>query len=168
MTRKVFDHTNRMALSTKNSAGFTIIEILVVMGLLAMVAGLTMVININDYRGYLFRGDRDVVVNVLERARSQAINNVCLGATCTGGMPHGVHVQASQVVLFQGATYSAGAATNQVFPFNGGAQAAGLSDVVFTQLSGDAAPTGTISLSDTLGHSSVITVNSEGQITWTN
>lgn len=115
-----------------------------------------------------------MLVALLERARSQAINNYCLG-TCTDGAPHGVAIRPidnpDKYILYQGATYATrDTGADSVFDANPLVTSTGFSEVSFAQLSAVSSTVGgnTLTLSETAGHSSVITIGSEGQISWTN
>jgi prepilin-type N-terminal cleavage/methylation domain-containing protein len=162
----------------RNSArGFTLMEIIIVIGLLVVIAGFALVVSLDDYRGYNFRNERDVVVAVLQKARSQAINNMCFedtGSTCSDGVPHGVYFgTAGQYVIFQGASYaSRDQGLDEVIEAGAGSVvAAGMSSVVFERLSGDASVSpanSTLTLTDERGKTSVFTVEGNGRIWWTN
>src|SRR5271154_5232788 len=103
------------------SSGFTLLEILVVMGILTVVAGFGLALSLDGYRDYLFRDERDTVIGALQKARSQAINNVCLGSGCSDGVPHGVFLQNSQYTIFQGASYAGrNGSVDQILPSNYG------------------------------------------------
>lgn len=149
---------------TKSGAGFTMIELLVVMTLLIFIAGFAMLMTMDSYRGYSYRTELNTAVSVLQKARSQAINNI-------NQQPHGVHIDTvnNQYVIFQGLPYSATAPTNVYIPFvtsNTNLQHIGLSEVSFSQLTGYAAVTGgNLTLKDAT-HSEVISLNNEGQISW--
>lgn len=152
-------------------AGFTIIEILVVVSLFAVISGFGLIVGMDSYRGYAFRADRDTLVSLLERARSQSINNICVGASCTNGKPHGVFVDAvsSRYILFQGATYATrDSANDEVAAASPLVGRSGLSEVVFAQLSGNASPAGDIVLSGAVGQISTVSINAVGRISWTN
>jgi len=148
--------------------GITLVEILIVIGLLTAIAGLSMLASIDMYRAHLFRGDRDMLIGVLQKARSRAMNNICLGSGCSDGKSHGVHFESDEYVIFQGAIYNVLDTLNERFSVNDVVVISGLENVVFSQLSGDAAPEGNITIADDAGHTSVITINGEGQILWTN
>jgi prepilin-type N-terminal cleavage/methylation domain-containing protein len=156
----------------KSGAGFTLLEVVVVMGIMTMLGGFALIVSLDVYRGYAFRTERDMLIAILHKARSQSMNNICLGVACTDGRPHGVHIATGQYVIFQGASYAArDAAVDEVIPATNATASivpSSLSEVVFTQLSGTAAPVGTVGLTDSAVHISTITINSEGQITWTN
>lgn len=149
--------------------GFTLIEVLVVIGLVAIIGGAAAYFGLDTYRGYSFHSDRDLLVAALQHARSQAVGNICLGAGCTEGQAHGVHVESNKLVMFQGTVYNSSDPVNASIDLN--ANVTGVSpvptDIVFTQLS--ATTTGAaINLTDTTGRTSTVTISSEGQIVWTN
>ena len=157
--------------------GFTLIEIIVVMAMLAMIGSLTLIASLQSFYSSSFRDERDAIVTTLFKARAQAVNNICLGAAgaCTDGRPHGVHFAAGVYTIFQGASYATrDTIADQTFtPSYSISLAPGsFSDVVFEQLSGDAttSPMGvwTLNLQDSTSKTSTITLNSEGQIIWTN
>ncbi len=157
--------------------GFTLMEIIIVIGLLVIIAGFALVVSLDDYRGYNFRNERDVVVAVLQKARSQAINNMCFeapGVTCTDGVSHGVYFGSSgSYIIFQGASYaSRDAALDEVIEAGTGLVAiTGTNSVVFDRLSGNATVSpsaSTLTLTDERGKISVFTIESNGRIWWTN
>ena len=152
--------------------GFTLLEILVVMGLVLMVVAFGLIVSFDDYRGFTFRNERDIIVNVIQKARGQAINNMCFGAGCTDGKPHGVYFGVSgQYVIFQGADYaSRDTAVDEVIEAKDKAAVlSGMTTVVFNRLRADAVTTGgtTLTVSQP-SHTSVITIEPEGRIWWTN
>jgi len=163
--------------STPNQAaqtGLTLLEVLIVIGILIFLTGLTALMSLDSYRGYSFRGQRDNVISVLQKARGQAMNNVCLGAppSCSGGRPHGAHFSSEEYIIFQGASLDdtpENASHDQVISadyqltFNPATP-----EIVFKQLSGDATDPLNFTVSDEFGHSSDITINSEGRISWSN
>lgn len=134
------------------------IEIIVVIGILVAIMSLGLFVSMDLFRGYNARSERDVVVSLLERARSRSMNN----------MHHtrwGVCLSGSNYILFRGSTCSAGVATNEQTPASPSATVTGLSTgVVFSQLGGTTtAATITIAQS---GRTSTITINNEGAIIW--
>jgi prepilin-type N-terminal cleavage/methylation domain-containing protein len=147
--------------------GFTLIEVLVVMGLLAAIAGLVSFANFDSWRGYTFRSERNLLVSVLHKARSQSISNICLGSalTCTDGKPHGVKIQGDKYIIFQGASFIArDAAFDQNIDAAGTVSHAGISEVVFAQLSGDAVGTAGDIIFDDGIRTVTISINNEGRI----
>lgn len=160
------------AASIHKARGFTLIEVLIVIGMLAIVGGMGLVVSMDSFRNYSLKDERDVVVSALQKARSQSINNMCFGPGCTDGKAHGVKILAGQYVIFQGASYATrNVALDEVqSSVYAAATATGLNEVVFAPLSGNAttlpAGTWTLTVADGAGNS-VITIGAEGQIRWT-
>lgn len=154
-------------ISTTNSRGFTLIEILIVIGLVALVGGAVLFVDLNNYRGDSFRSERNTVVNLLGQARIDALNNV-------SEEPHGLALHPADYpdsyVLFAGSSYaSSDPATrvpykqNYAVAFGPGSPA----EVVFEQLNGDSSVAGTITMTDSdRAFSFDIAINSEGGISW--
>lgn len=142
------------------------LEVLLVIGMFAVFAGFGLLVSMETYRGSNFHADRALLVSLLERARAQSMSNMCSGATCTDGAPHGVHIEAAKYVLFEGASYSSTDPENASFDADPSSSHSFAGDVLFTQLSGTTTGA-TITLSGG-GRSSVLIVSPEGRITWTN
>ena len=147
--------------------GFTLIEILVVMGLFALLAGLGLMVSMDTYRGSSFRADRDLFVALLQHARAQAVNNICTG-TCTDGAAHGVGVAAGAYTVFQGSSYGArDASQDQTFTASPMVTPSGDTEVVFEQLTGAVVSQRVIVLNGD-GKVSTTTIETNGRIWWTN
>lgn len=103
----------------------------------------------------------ELVATVLREARSLTLSS-------KGGNQYGVHLESSQVVLFQGATYNPAAPSNIYYALNSLGNisvitlAGGGSDVVFDRLTGDTSQSGTIKLSLLSDTSSTRTITISG------
>ena len=146
--------------------GFSMLEVLVVLGMFAIVAGFGLFVSMETFRGSNFHSDRDLLVALLQRARAQAVNNMCTGSACTDGVPHGVHIETDKYVLFQGSAYSSSDPLNSTFSANPSVTRPASQDVIFAQLTGNTSAT-SIALSGG-GRSSTISISAQGQITWDN
>jgi prepilin-type N-terminal cleavage/methylation domain-containing protein len=157
-----------------NESGLTLIEIMIVMVLFTLIGAFAAITTLNDYRNFSFRGDKDMVINALHKARSQAINNICLSSstptTCPDGTSHGVHFQPGHYIIFQGNNDTS---VDQTIQTSNGVQVAtNLAftqtdfSVVFNQLDGSTGADTTIYIKDSAGHSSQISINNEGRIDW--
>jgi prepilin-type N-terminal cleavage/methylation domain-containing protein len=169
-------------ISTHNR-GFTLIELMVVIGLLALVGGFALFVSMDEYRGISFRSERDTLISLLQKARSESVNNICVGTAgvCTNGRPHGLHLGILPggiltYTLFQGTGWATRDATvDEVTLASSGSAATttpSLTDIVFSELSATTTPTPlgirTITMSDQGGKTSAITVGYEGGISWSN
>jgi prepilin-type N-terminal cleavage/methylation domain-containing protein len=156
--------------SHTKQAGFTLTEIIITMAMFAAVGSLSIIVGLDTYRNFIFRSQRDTLVMALLAARSQAVNNICFGSSCTDGKPHGVAILTGQYVIFQGASYaSRDAAFDQAFQANTLVNHLGASEVDFAQLSGQAITVPSSPSSITLrdaAHSDNININKAGMIDW--
>jgi hypothetical protein len=133
----------------------------------ALVGACSLVIGMESYQSGSLADDQASLVSALQKARSQAMSSVCIGNTCTSGVPHGVHITAKQLVIFQGNLYNPNDETNDYIPLQDAALVpSGLSDVVFAEYSGNANQSGDIFMSDEAGHSATTSIGIDGQILW--
>src|SRR3989344_6188897 len=56
--------------------GFTLIEIIISMAILATIAGLGLFMSFDFYKSYAFRGEKNTLVSVLQKARDQSLHNI--------------------------------------------------------------------------------------------
>lgn len=109
---------------------FTLIEVVIVIGLTTFIAGIGMVFSVSTYKSYLFNKEYKTVEYILSQARSQAMNNV-------DEKPHGIHFDHETYVLFAGPTYPSNPSSHETFAIHKEVQVSGSRDIVFEQLSGD-------------------------------
>ncbi|HUD03080.1 MAG TPA: type II secretion system protein [Candidatus Paceibacterota bacterium] len=147
--------------------GFTLIEVLVVLGMFALVGACSLVIGMESYQSGSLIDDQASLVSALQKARSEAMSAVCVGSACTGGVPHGVHITAKQLIIFQGAVYNPNDENNDYISLQDAALAvSGLSDVMFAEYSGDSSAPGDVVMSDASGCIATTSIGAEGQILW--
>jgi prepilin-type N-terminal cleavage/methylation domain-containing protein len=149
--------------------GFTLIEMLIVIGLIAIVGAVAAFVDINSFRGDAFRAERATIVTLLGQARIDSLNNV-------GEVPHGLAFfptdEPESYVLFEGTSYAASDPATRV-PYKAAykivLEAGSPTEVYFEQLSGNAhyVGSGLIRLTDpNRGFSFDIALNQEGGIIW--
>ena len=80
----------------RNGNGFTLIEILITIGIFAVIATIGLIISLDFYRSYAFRSEESTIVSILQKARSQSMDNI-------DQVRHGVHFQADPLkyILFE-------------------------------------------------------------------
>ncbi|HWA32368.1 MAG TPA: prepilin-type N-terminal cleavage/methylation domain-containing protein [Candidatus Paceibacterota bacterium] len=156
-------------------AGFTLIEMVIVISLIAVIGGFGLFFGIDSLRGYSFHSDRDTLVSTLQHARAEAMANICRGTDCAdGGKPQGVYIDTSarKFIVFQGTTYDphddnnapVDYSQNTILPDDGS-----LRTIVFDQLSGNVDAPGYITINDATNvHSSKVEISDQGQILWSN
>jgi prepilin-type N-terminal cleavage/methylation domain-containing protein len=148
---------------SQNKKGFTLIEVLISITILTVIASLGLFISMDFYKNSSFKSENNIIVSVLQKARSRAMNNI-------DGKRHGVHFQTSpsvKYIIFEGSDYASRiTARDQIIDASYGVATAGSSDIIFDQLSGNCLTC--ISTSDVIvsygGKSYTITINNEGRI----
>ncbi|MBY0376489.1 prepilin-type N-terminal cleavage/methylation domain-containing protein [Patescibacteria group bacterium] len=138
--------------------GFTLIEILVVVGMIVMLFTVGSFIDMGSLNKNLVSTEESTLISVLSKARSRAMNNV-------DHVAHGVHIDTDSYTIFEGSTYTAGASTNEEIPKNSKAIITGLNDFYFNQLSGNPSSTGIIQLSDGIT-TKTINIKTGGLLDW--
>ena len=145
--------------------GFTLIELVMVLALIGVIASFSAAMSLSSLSKSAVTQERDLFVTLLLRgARAASLANI-------GGTAHGVQIDNAnhQYILFNGTTYTAGAASNRVIPYTNSAisitNSAG-NTIVFEQLSGSVATgAGTITISNGNSTQSII-IRAVGQIDW--
>jgi prepilin-type N-terminal cleavage/methylation domain-containing protein len=113
--------------------GFTLIEVLIVLGMVAIFATMGLVFSFDSYRGYLFRSEYTTTVNLLAKARNRAINNF-------NESNHAVSILDGEYRLYKIDGYDPGdSATYESFPRNNALTFEGPEEIIFEQLSGNLA-----------------------------
>ena len=146
--------------------GFTLVEVLVVLGVLTFILGATVVFDMTGYRGDAFRAERTTLVTALQTARADALNNVQQSKHGVAINPDGF----AGYVLFAGDRYAdADPVTRTMIPMSYPVTFGSTSprEVVFDQLSGDTGFNGQTEIIDQ-GRSATtaIVINYEGKIGW--
>jgi Tfp pilus assembly protein FimT len=152
------------------SRGTSLIEVIIVIGLIGLIGSLIGPIHLNEYQQYSFADERSMFVSNVQKARSRAMHSICLGSKCTNGLPHGIHIEENFYVIFQGDTYVADDPQNEKVHFHTETKVTGPVDIIFNPLSGVASTTPLNSWDVVFTHGSRIattSLNTEGQITWT-
>jgi prepilin-type N-terminal cleavage/methylation domain-containing protein len=150
------------SLKTSTTRGFTLIEISVALGILLMLFSFGLIMSMDAFRGSIFRSEREIIVSLLERARSHSMANI-------DGSAWGVCYRANKYVLFKGTTCGAPAPSDEEFEVNQSVAtdsnfASTFPTISFAQLSGQSSAA-TITVVEA-NRSSSITINHEGTINW--
>lgn len=143
----------------KNS-GFTLVEILLVLGLLAVVAGLTMPLSVQWIQRSELRVAAAEVGQSLRRAQilAQAVDH---------DSNWGVDVRLGSVTLFQGSSYeSRDTSFDEVFELSAAITPSGVGEVVFDTLTGAPQSTGDVVLTGESGQVYMISINDEGLVSY--
>ena len=155
------------------SAGFTLVEILVAVTIFTVIVSIGVYMSMSSYQGTSFRSERDVIVSVLEKARSHGVNNLFQSAysVCFDNVGY-------NYIIVRGTVYSAGAATNDLVSaskgilLSAGMPLCGSGSIGFEQLTGKLIPpqaSAPFELTFTVtanNRTSTIAINNEGRINW--
>lgn len=111
------------------------------------------------YHQKVISAERDTVVALLERARSEALNNINQAG-------HGVYVGASNYTIFEGNSYAArDPAFDENFNHSQNITFSGLNEFRFAPLDAFSNTVGIITLSSG-AEVFTVSVNSEGRVDW--
>jgi len=142
-----------------SSEGFTLIEILISLGIFGFITGLGLFVSLDFYKSYTLNSERILLVSLLVNARNYSITNI-------NESRHGIYLKTDEYVIFQGDSYaSRNPIYDESFKVNSLITNTGLTEILFDQLTGQPNVTGNIMLSNGV-KSSIIFIQNEGRITW--
>jgi len=157
--KNIFCNILRTSKTTgKSTAGFTLIEIVVVMGIFSLIFCLGTFASFSSYNRYVFNSEKETLVTLLYSARSRALNNI-------SGFSHGVHIDKEGYTIFKGETYDEDDPGNLLVERNNVIHIEGISEVVFAALSGNPNVVGEIVVTKGEQTGSIF-IENEGKITW--
>lgn len=154
---------SKFKLHYSHSAGFTLLEIVIALGVVAIISVFSVSSFLRVNRDRALTTEVEKVLSLVGKARSFTLS-------AKDGGAYGVHFEQGKVVLFLGPVYTSGSASNETQVLNKEVRissislAGGGSDVVFSKLTGKTAQSGTItfSLVSTAGVTKVITIATTG------
>lgn len=140
------------------SAGFSLLEILLAIGILSVIFAIGLPTSVDFYSSYQFDSEVNTFVSILEQARNSAMTN-------RNESSHGVYAAPNQFIIFQGSSYAArDISQDRIFPRDGNINISGPTELAFTSLSGQTAST---TYAFNRGQRSVnVYVNSEGMVSF--
>ncbi len=86
----------------KNQQGFTLVELIVVMGIIAMLFGFTSFNVLNTQRTVSVKGAADILVSDFSSQQNKAMQ----GVGASSGTSYGVYFEPNKYTLFKGSSYS--------------------------------------------------------------
>jgi prepilin-type N-terminal cleavage/methylation domain-containing protein len=140
--------------------GFTLIEMLLSVGIIALLAGLSLPV----YQSFHTRNELDIttqsLTNALRRAQVYARSGF-------GDSGWGVSVQSGAVTLFKGSTFvSRDTSYDEITIVSPTTSVSGLSEVLFSKLSGAPSTTGSVTLTNTNNEARTVTLNAKGMVSY--
>jgi len=146
----------------KEKSGFTLVEVTVVVAIVALLAAIVSVPLINFRRQQALQNTTNGLVALLNEARTKTLGSY-------NNTTYSVHLASSDATLYTGASYTAGASSNQIFSFEYPVTATwsiagGGANISFDRLKGTTSQHGTITLSTSSGVTRTITITSLGTV----
>lgn len=145
----------------KKHFGFSLVEFLIAMSILIVLCSGGFLFGLPLFQKIQINSEKDLVLQLLHQARAKSMANI-------GQTSYGVYFGEHSYTLFSGKVFHEGDAANQVFPARGSISRAGMSQVVFQSLSGDATISGGDLILSGFGVNYKISINNVGRITWEN
>lgn len=100
-----------MKIISVKSHGFTLLELIIVVGILGLLLAVIMPSFLNFRRNSILNTETQNVITLVNKARMSSMSS-------REDAQYGIHLEASKVVLFQGDTYVDGAGTNEELVLN--------------------------------------------------
>jgi len=139
------------------SAGFTIFELLVVIGASILIAGLTVPVGVRFYQTQILDDTTSVIMTTLRRAQSQAEFQ-------KNDSSFGVKFLTGSYVLFQGDSYAGRTISeDEIFSLSGNVNTSGVDEVVYAKLTGIPSLAGTLTVALD-NDSQTININLQGKV----
>ncbi len=155
-------NTKRYTLyANRFSSGFTAIELLVVVAIIALLAAVGGLIGFDALGRSSVHSERDLLVSLLTSARARALANV-------NEKGHGIHINLNEFVIFEGTTYNISDPKNRSVGRNTGVTVTTVpanADIIFNQLSASVVIPVGISLTQG-GQTDAVDINSQGRVEW--
>jgi prepilin-type N-terminal cleavage/methylation domain-containing protein len=120
--------------------GFTFFEILIVLLILGLFLLAGFVFNYSFYQSFLLEGERELLLNLLNKARLEALDNLY-------GLPRGIYFSNDYYLIFSGPNYNLrNPAYDQIYPRAKIKINSPFSEIVFNNFSATSSVSGTIEL----------------------
>lgn len=146
--------------SGKKIAGFTLIEVMLSVAVIAIVAGISAPV----YQSFQVRNDLDIAtVSTAQGLRRAQV----LAQAVDGDTSWGLRIQSGNLTLFKGVSY-AGRDTiaDEVTLVPTSITPSGVSEVVYSKFTGLPQTTGTLTLTSNANETRTITINAKGMVNY--
>jgi prepilin-type N-terminal cleavage/methylation domain-containing protein len=143
-----------------NERGFTLIEMLLSVGIIALLAGLTTPV----YQSFNNRNELDITAQSLASALRRA---QVYARSVHGDSQWGVEIQSGAITLFKGSVFASRDTTyDEVSVISSSTAVTGTSEILFAKLSGAPASTGSVTLTDINNEVRTVTINAKGMVSY--
>lgn len=142
---------------TSSADGFTFVETLLVIGLLAVLSIIVVPVGLGYVHTYNLVAERDILGNLLTAARTKALTS--------SNTPYSIYLDNTIYVMFPGSVYNKNSGANEVTAASLSVTRTPIAVVVtFAPISGQTE--GEYIVLETAGHSVAIRIHPEGAIEW--
>lgn len=143
-----------------NTLGFTLVEMLLVIALLAVVGG----ISVPLYYTFQVRNDLDIVATSYAHALRRAST---LARAVDGDVPWGVHLSSTAITLFKGASFSVrDSSFDEISDIPASISPTGVQEIVFARFTGLPQVTGLTTFTSTSLESRNVVINEKGMVSY--
>lgn len=141
-------------------AGFTLIEVLIVVGLIGLIATLGVLIGFDSITRSSLGGERDFLVSFIVGARARALANV-------DESPQGIYIDENSVILFEGSEYNPADPNNRISERNSSILISpNPTEIVFEQLSANVTSGAGVFTLSSDEKTAEVDVNTVGRVEW--
>jgi prepilin-type N-terminal cleavage/methylation domain-containing protein len=144
-------------MKNRGQSGFTLVELLLVMGIFVVIMGFTAPVALDFLTRTDLSTSRDQAKSAIRRAFQRARSS-------EGDSAWGVRVQPSKITIYKGNNFATrDQAYDEVSSISPTINFSGITDISFQKMSGTPSTTGNLSLSSSAG-TRTLSINSEGRV----
>jgi len=137
---------------------FTLLEILIIIGIIAILISLTLPLSLDFYRSQQLETHSQGIIQTLRQAQLKAMAQ-------EADSSFGVYLTDESYILFKGNSYfTRDPQYDEIFDLPIVINVGGLSEILFSKLSGSPSVTGSIIIGSGEGEQRIITINQAGRI----
>ncbi len=147
-------------IKTKHQKGFTLLEMLLSIALIALLSGLSIPV----YQSFQVKNDLDIAANTIAQSTKRA---QVLAQAVDGDTTWGIYIQSGSITIFQGSNYaSRNTNYDEDFEMPTSITPSGLQEIVFSKLYGEPQAIGTVILTTSTNEIANLILNEKGMVSY--